>query len=295
MGDKTQPLLDTNAELKPFLEAAEASVSSNVSTIRTLILKILTHPSIFCGFDQIKAVLQASIAADEALSRTLDLFSYGKYCDYSQGPGSFLTLTESQLNKLRQLTVLSVVQEACARGEGVITYDRLAMELGYSSEGTMDSDPQTFRRVEQVVIACMYAHILQGRLCQKTRRLLISSDKGPPCRSRDVRGEHIPAMMATLQALCDRLEASHAELETTHTSVQASLDQNTAYWKTVEEKTKKTENLGSSNQQQQGAVRGLWPERGEGVAARRSSATRRQSKRSRGGLGGSFTEPFQRY
>jgi COP9 signalosome complex subunit 7 len=288
--DDITALLDTDAALKPLLEAAQESASSNVSTIRALVFKVLSSTSIFCGFDQIKAVLQPALSTGEGetLLRTLDLFSYGKYNDYSEATsGQYLSLTDSQLLKLRQLTVMSVVQEACCRGEGVITYDILAQELGFMEPN--------LRQVEEIVISCIYAHILQGCLCQKTKSLLITSDRGPPCRSRDVPASQVPIMIATLQALCARLEASHADLETSHTTVQSSLDQNTAYWSTVDERKKKAETQVAS----QGAtVRNLggWPEGGAGAeAAHRSSSSRRQSKRSRGGLGGSITEPFQRY
>ena len=289
--DDITALLDTDAALKPLLEAAQESASSNVSTIRALVFKVLSSTSIFCGFDQIKAVLQPALSSGdgETLLRTLDLFSYGKYNDYSGATsGQYLSLTDSQLLKLRQLTVMSVVQEACSLGEGVISYDILAQELGFMMEPNL-------RQVEEIVISCIYAHMLQGCLCQKTKSLLISSNRGPPCRSRDVPASQVPIMIATLQALCGRLEASHADLETSHTSVQSSLNQNTLYWNTVEERKKKAEMQAAS---QGGAVRNLggWPEGGAGAeAAHRSSSSRRQSKRSRGGLGGSITEPFQRF
>jgi COP9 signalosome complex subunit 7 len=288
--DDTAALLDTDAALKPLLEAAQQSESSNVSTIRALVLKLLSNTSIFCGFDQVKAALQPALSSrdGETLLRTLDLFSYGKYNDYSKATsGQYLSLTDSQLLKLRQLTVLSVVQEACSHSEAVISYDILAQELGFMEPN--------LRQVEEIVISCIYAHVLQGRLCQKTKSLLVASDRGPPCRSRDVPASQVPIMIASLQALCGRLEASHADLETSHTSVQSSLDQNTAYWKTVEERKKKSDTQVAS---QGGAMRSLagWPEGGAGAEAlHRSSSSRRQSKRSRGGLGGTITEPFQRY
>jgi hypothetical protein len=288
--DDTTALLDTDAALKPLLEAAQESASSNVSTIRALVFKVLSSTCIFCGFDQVKAVLQPALSSGdgETLLRTLDLFSFGKYNDYSEATsGQFLSLTDSQLLKLRQLTVMSVVQEACSRGEGVISYDILAQELGFMEPN--------LRQVEEIVISCIYAHILQGCLCQKTKCLLVTSDRGPPCRSRDVPATQVPIMIATLQALCGRLEASHDDLEASHTNVQSSLDQNTAYWNSVEERKKKAETQVVS---QGGTVRnfGGWPEGGAGAeAVHRSNSSRRQSKRSRGGLGGSITEPFQRY
>lgn len=39
--------------------------------------------------------------------KTLELFAYGNYQDYLQDQGSYLELTPSQLNKLKQLSVVT--------------------------------------------------------------------------------------------------------------------------------------------------------------------------------------------
>jgi hypothetical protein len=293
--EDTIGLLETEAALKPLLEAAQDSTDS-VSTIRAVLLKAFSDPDIFCGFDQIKAIVQPTLSLSvggdgEALLRTLDLFSYGKYSDYENAKTGYVRLTDTQLQKLRQLTVLSVIQEACSRGQGEIQYDILANELG------LIGGDQSLRQVEEVVISCVYAHIMDGRLCQKTKSFLVSSQRGPPCRSRDVPFAQVPTMIQTLKALEQRLEVSKEDLGVAHTSVQGSLDQNAVYWKSVEERIKKAETQSA----QTGATRSMggWDGTSAGgsmEASRRSSgSTRRQSKRSRGGMGGSYTEPYQRF
>jgi hypothetical protein len=44
--------------------------------------------------------------------RTVQLFAYGTYDEYSLKPCDYLTLNESMLRKLRQLTILSMVAES---------------------------------------------------------------------------------------------------------------------------------------------------------------------------------------
>ena len=328
----TTGLLDTDEVLKPLLEAAKEAGASNVSTVRAVVMKAFSHPSIFCGFDQIKAAINPAVTAGggsgdsstgESLLRTLDLFSYGRYGDYVNNTSSYINLTETQLTKLRQLTVLSTVQDACSRGENEITYSSLAHELGFVGSGggqhqqqellvedqQDDETSRLLRQVEQVLISCMYAQILDGRLCQRSKKLIVSSHRGPPCRARDVPLTNLPIMIETLQALHQRLESSYAELESAQASVQTSVNKNTSYWNSVEDRKKKAEAQAGDHRSSGGSssqVRSMagWPSGsggpgasggGDGADSRRSSGSRRQSKRSRGGLGGSLTEPFQRY
>jgi hypothetical protein len=279
------PLLDTELALEPFLELVE---ESSVGSLRAVILKVLSHPQIFCGYNQLKAIVEPKVD-DAPLLATLDLFSHGVYLDYVQNPGQFLPLNENQLSKLRQLTVLSSAQEACKRGISILDYEPLEKALGLTAESR--------RVVEQIIISCIYARILNGKLAQKSQQFHLTV---PPCCSRDVRVTQIPDLLASLEALNQRLDSSNQELEKAHTFVNSSLEQNGAYWKSVQEQAKRAQSQ-APNQGSGGGSGGTirnslaagWPN-DPGVAARRSSASR-QSKRSRGGMG-SFTEPnLQRF
>lgn len=277
--DDPLALVDSEAALLPLLDAAKDSLSS-VPTVRALALKILSHPDIFCGYDQLKAILMSGNVEDASLSATLDLFSYGHYSAYSQNPSAYMPLNDKQVAKLRQLTLISCVQEACERGQPAISYASIGEALQLSEQ----------REMEQVIVSCLYSRALNGKLCQKSHQLLISNV--PPCISRDVPLTQIAKMVQQLQSLQERLTTSHAGLEDIHSDISQSLAQSEAYWKGVQDRqTKAKAQLDSSPGG--GTVRlAGWPE--SGVGARRSSASR-QSKRSRGGLGGPFTDPFQRY
>jgi hypothetical protein len=278
-------LLDTDAALQPFLDAAEDSLS-NISTLRALVVKVLSHPEIFCGYDQLKALLVQGNIEDATLLATLDLFSYGTYGAYSQNPSSYLTLNEKQTAKLRQLTLLSCVQEACEVGQTAVPYASIGEALQLSDQ----------RAMEQVIVSSIYSRALNGKLCQKTRQLLIS--EVPACISRDVPLDKIADLLQQWSTVQERLATAYAGLEEAHSDVSQSLAQSTAYWKMVQDRQGKAQTQAQTSTAGGGSGAGGtarlagWPE--SSVGARRSSASR-QSKRSRGGLGGPFTDPFQRY
>ena len=292
MDDDTNELLDTRAELAPLLQAAQESASASFPTIRALVLKVLSHPSIFCGFHQISTVLQTGLAGADAgaaegpvLQKTLELFSYGRFADYESAPaGTYLSLTDAQLYKLRQLTILTMVQDACKQGRNSLSYETMAQEVGFMSDDNNNNN------IQDLVISCIYAQVLRGTLCQKTRTLLWTSKYGPPCCARDVPAAEIPNMIAKLQDIRQRLVASHQALEQSNQAVKGALDQDAAYWKGVLEQKKHAESQAKSSGSSSSVAAarpGGWAgavDGGDGVARR--SSLGRQTKRSRAGLGG---------
>lgn len=279
-----EPLLDENASLAQFLELVE---QSNPSTLRAIVLKVLSHPQIFCGFDRLKSIVKPN-NEDSQLLETLDLFSYGTYQDYSNNKDKYLSLNEQQLSKLRQLTILTSVQEVCKNGVSVLSYGSLGEALSINTDNR--------RGIEQIIISCLYARILNGKLCQKSQQFKISA---PPCCSRDVMPSQIPDILTTLESLRDRLESSNDHLETAQNFVRCCVQRDEAHWKNVKEQAKQAQSqapnaaTGSGTSYVGNALSAGWSA-DQGIAGRRSSASR-QSKRSRGGMG-SFTESsFQRF
>lgn len=91
-----------------------------------IVYKALTDPKVYSGFDELLRSLPANDTTTTAtsssntgsslLANTLRLFSYGTYRDYcSAPPGTYMTLHESQLFKLKALTVASIVHGHCRR------------------------------------------------------------------------------------------------------------------------------------------------------------------------------------
>ena len=266
-----EPLLDTDTALAPFLELLEAS---SASTLRAVILKVLSHPEIFCGYDQLKAIV-SSKTDDSKLMETLDLFSFGVYLDYVKNPDQFLPLNESQLFKLRQLTVVTSTQESCKRGISVVGYEHLATVLGLEVENR--------RAVEEVIISCIYARILNGKLCQKSQQLQLTV---PPCCSRDVRLNEIPELLSSLQSLCQRLYTADRELERDNQYINASLEQSNAYLKAIQDKAKRAKQQGQMSAGGSGTIRNSlaagWSADSNTGSSRTDNS--RQSKRSRGAI-----------
>ena len=319
--DAIEGLLDTDASMRPFLDTLKDGTTSkmNLSTVRSLALKTFSHPQIFCGFDQFKSCCLPLLLPQEeknsdsaaggphsSLFNTLDLFSFGTLMDYNArenvGKDYFLPLNDQALGKLGQLTVLSCIQDACFNGKTSVSYDSLAKPLGLTGN---------IRAVEDVLIRCLYANVLKGKLCQKSRSFSWQGESLPVVLSRDVPSSRISDLIAALQSLGQRLEESQNDLAGTQHEVAQDLKETTDYWKFVHSQRKALlEESSSKGGGSKGPVGG-----GEGpptVASRlfdagrqrpggrtghgsiggsdasRSSNVGRSSKRSRGGLAGKF-------
>jgi hypothetical protein len=298
-------LLDTTAAIKPFLDVLrEDGGSLNIVTLRSMVLKVLVHPEIFCGFDEFKSYCSTLFQGDTStaaisLSNTLDLFSYGTLKNYNQkqqeAPDFYLTLNDQAQTKLAQLTILSRIQEACLHGAARITYASLAESLGWINSEQAQEDETWIRKTEDVLIRCLYARVLKGKLCQKTRRIVWETESLPISISRDVPPSQVGDLLAALKGLERRLEAGENEVGQAEGQVMGGLQSAAQYWKTVEEKKKAVQSdamlkgSGQGGASQRGAFAGSpgaqWLDSG-GAGARPSSS--RSNKRSRGGLGGNF-------
>lgn len=323
--EETSTLLNSEEALQPILQMAQESSNSNISTIRTVVLKAIVDPKVFCGFDEIKQVLQPALKTagsteGETILRTLDLFSYGTYSDYTTNEkGHYLALSDAQIFKLRQLTVLTMVQKACGSNTSgtkgcVVPYRTLALELGFVSSSSADNsnnnneDAAMLRQVEEVVLACVYARVLAGQLCQKSAALFVTSRNGPPCRPRDVPLSQGSAMLEILQQFHQtKLVLARSAQDDIQQAVQMQLDSNRTYQKGVMDRIKKAETTSVGSNPGAafiagGSVRG-WPEGDNerrlsdtmgGSGNRASTSSRRQTKRSRGGVAGGM-DSFSRY
>eukprot|EP00522_Entomoneis_paludosa_P017246 CAMPEP_0172445218 /NCGR_PEP_ID=MMETSP1065-20121228/5114_1 /TAXON_ID=265537 /ORGANISM="Amphiprora paludosa, Strain CCMP125" /LENGTH=300 /DNA_ID=CAMNT_0013196017 /DNA_START=46 /DNA_END=948 /DNA_ORIENTATION=+ len=238
--------------LQPLLQAAEESKKSNLATIRSIVMKVLSEPKIFAGYDQIKATLQEALSSGGAegakLSHSLDLFSYGTYLDYQSNTSQYLDLTTAQTLKLRQLSALTVVQQACLKafqqkGKGgskindghlaTIPYQEFERALQFSN---VAENPGL---VEDVLVSCLYMGVFRGKLCQQTRSLLLSPRY--PIRPRDVPVAQVPIMADQIRSMLSLLQNATSSLELQKDKANNELQTMTAFWKQVEERRKKNE------------------------------------------------------
>jgi hypothetical protein len=331
--DATTGLLDSSA-MRSYLDLIETNM--NLSTVRSLALKTIAHPQIFCGFDEFKTCCSQLLSpqqgqtqttttatASNSLFNTLDLFSFGSLNDYKkQGESTgqpetehYLPLNEPALAKLRQLTVLTCIQKACFDRKTRISYDVVAEALGLTTDTMQDGgvsfDTATttttaIRDVEDVIVQCLYANVLKGKLCQKTRTFGWQGECLPIVSSRDIPVTLIPSLLSELQGLGRRLEESEIEVTQAQEQVTQGLKDTAQYWKDVRNQKKTTTkdeafSKGGSNSSGGGG--------GDGVVARSifggnsggtqgnfwhessgagGSGRSRSTKRSRGGMSGSF-------
>ena len=289
----TYPLYDSDAALKPFLQAAKESSSSNYSTLLSLVSKVLSHPEIFAGYDQLKTILteplQKSDNKGKTILRTLDLFSYGCYADYaarSSSDSDFMELSDAQIFKLRQLTVVSLAHEACQQKSDHLSYATVQQALQLeekttSSSATSTATPmQKYRAVEQILISCLYSGLVAGRLCQKTQSLRWKTTG--QVVSRDVPQTAVPHLISTVRQLQSRLQQAQQHLTRAEQEVHESLRQDEQFWKRTESSSRP-----SSAEAWSTAMvghPGFLTAEVTSAAAAMDVTGRRQNKRSRGGL-----------
>lgn len=273
--DPTTHDSSSQVALKPLLDAVETSKDANLMTVRSLVLKVFSEPNVFAGYDQVKSILAPALQKGgpegEKIVKTLDLFSYGTYRGYMQDTSIFLPLTDAQIFKLRQLTVLSIVQAFALQKNRIIPYQEFQQAL----------DLSTGRQVEEVLVSCIYAGVLGARLCQKTNSLKL--DPTRVFGTRDVSPTQVPHMVEQLQAMRRALAQSQQTTRASQQAMGRELDQYQVFCKQAEEKKKaKLE-----------APRG-WD--AEGLSGDITAAVRRQ-KRSRGGptAGGMADNSFGRF
>jgi hypothetical protein len=246
-------MLDTDTALQPLLQMAKES-SKNSDTNRTLVLKALSDPTIFCGFDQIKAALE--ITDDHVLGRTLDLFSFGNISEYKTAePGHLISLSDGHVFKLRQLTVLSLVQDACSQSSSVISYDDLSHALDVNDQIDV---------VEDVLVSCIYAGVVAGQLCQKSKSFLLSCTM--PYRSRDVPPSQTSNLLDRLKGFRNRLDETLNHVHKAKMEALMQKESHEAFWS-----------------QNEGIQKGGTSDR-FALRARDRPTVRASNKRSRGGF-----------
>ena len=263
---------------------------------------------IFAGYDQVKEVVAASSLAQasdgSAVLNTLDLFSYGTYHDCisaSSAGKQYLSLSDSQIFKIRQLTVLTLVQQACTVTTGIsaacIPYETMARELGFITPESQQDPALWHRQVEDVVISCLYAKVIAGKLCQKTKRLVLSSDNGPPCRPRDVHLDQIGNLLSQLESLSNKIQQTNEKLTLTSSNVQSQVLAQREFTKSLEDRKKSRLDPASAGRDLESTARLVATAAAGGPSAAAAAGDRtfsgtassRRQKRSRGGgLGQQF-------
>jgi hypothetical protein len=225
----------TGLLLQPYIDSITSTNADGAK--RAVIAKLLQDPELFSGYNRVKSILGASV--DPKMIRTLDLFSYGAITDYYREPESYMVLTEPQLNKLRQLTALSVIQNCCRNHERILPY-RSIYEAAFLPSPQTDapgnvSKQSLVRETEQLLAPLIATRMVTGKFSQRQESLILgigsmsltaapssnflgSSNAGNDVRSssfslvvqsRDVPPDVIPSLVQSIQGIRTRLHESN--------------------------------------------------------------------------------------
>lgn len=180
----------TNRVLQPYLDAVSNVSSSNDTTVvRAVIHKLLQDSNIFLGYNIMKLHLKSS-TIDSKLLNTLDLFSYGTISDYMNNTPRYMTLTEAQLTKLRQLTAWSVVIDNHHQGfvsyadihEAAFLKGSISETSNNNNSSMPEPDPATttaartttmIRETESLLSPLIASNMIVGKLSQKKMSFML--------------------------------------------------------------------------------------------------------------------------
>jgi len=174
------------AKVQPALKTwiDQVNKAKDDAAVSALLGNILADDDVFAFgelFDNPKIKALQSGNGDAKKSHALlEVFAYGRYQDFKAKEAELPKLSEKQLIKLQQLTLVSV-----ARDNRVLPYSTILQALGLQNE----------RQVEELLIASLYKGILQGKLDSAKHQFKVESTIG-----RDVRPQDIDQMFKILQA-----------------------------------------------------------------------------------------------
>ncbi|KAA8904541.1 hypothetical protein FN846DRAFT_952429 [Sphaerosporella brunnea] len=124
----------------------------------------------------------------------LKIFAYGSLSDYRANEANLPPLSEKQLEKLKQLSLITLA----SRGAEYLTYPSLLQSLELPS----------VRLLEDLVISAIYAGLLHAKLDTASQLVEVSSTAG-----RDVAPSEIADIIATLNAWSQQCEDVLADID----------------------------------------------------------------------------------
>lgn len=217
------------------LLAEFASPSLTPSLLQSLLHRLLSHPAIHNGFLSVLELptVQSALANNpqrDVIVRTLELFGHGTVDDYYELNDKVMKLNDAQLEKLRMLTVVSIVK--CRIDDGDVEMDppkakkisnKKKLSIPYAElANKLHLPPNNIRQLEDLLIQCIYANILCGKLDQYTKCLIIEPhqsihrDDENVCGSflsRDSTSNSVSGMIFQLESFLKHSECLLSALE----------------------------------------------------------------------------------
>jgi len=145
-----------------------------------LIKNVLKHPNVFVFGELLEHPNIKALESTEHKSylELLQLFAFGTYSDYKARAKSLPELTPPQLTKLKQLSIVSL-----ASTHKALSYKQLMTDL----------DVENIRELEDMIIECIYAELIFGKLDQKESALMVDH-----AAARDISPNDVSSMQQTL-------------------------------------------------------------------------------------------------
>lgn len=174
------------------LDKGEALLAKLNGADIPLVIDVIKHVTeipgvfVFGEFLEHPAVQSLQGTSFDEHFRVINLFCYGSYETYCLDVSGYPQLSDRQVRKLKQL---SIINEAHYRR--CIPYGVLFQKLSVTSS----------RELEDLIIELIYLDALSGKLDQQKALLEVDSAVG-----RDIQEEHIPQLYKALDIWLDRVE-----------------------------------------------------------------------------------------
>ncbi|XP_077990244.1 COP9 signalosome complex subunit 7b-like [Glandiceps talaboti] len=185
MTELKQQQIGCNHPLEQFILLAK---SAKGAAVVALIKQVLEAPGVhvFGELLEMPNVQELANGPNAPYLNLLNLFAFGTYKDYLANASTFPELSPTQQAKLRHLTIVSLADKSRC-----IPYTVLLSEL----------EMKNLRELEDLIIDCIYADVVRGKLDQKNKQLEIDYAIG-----RDIRPENISHIVKVLEEWCNGCE-----------------------------------------------------------------------------------------
>ncbi|OWZ67893.1 hypothetical protein AYX14_05602 [Cryptococcus neoformans] len=187
-------MADQAASLEPFLILARSTKGAAAAKI---ILDVTAAPGVYVFSELLDMPNIQELSSDASFDghfQLLQLFAYGTLQDYEENKAIFPLLKEAHINKLRQLTLISLASQHRS-----LRYQDITQTLQL----------KTLRQAEDIVIDTIYAGLLTGKLHHDKKVFHVDWVAG-----RDVRGEDLVIIQKSLENWCQTAQTLLGALDT---------------------------------------------------------------------------------
>jgi len=164
--------------IQPFIILAKKTKGKASAA---LIGQTLNAPNVYVFGEllELPSIQQLAETEDKKALDLLKIFAYGTYQEYKANEKNLQPLTNSQIKKLQQLTIVSLAAQS-----KVIPYLVLQKELEISN----------LRELEDLIIDAIYQGIIAGTLDQKQQQIEVEYTMG-----RDLKPDSLNGMISVLR------------------------------------------------------------------------------------------------